>query len=203
MSDFPTLYCEASLQMQSVPGPVGREQRAFQVFQGTDASFHPATLPAPTWFIAVNPDCGEGLKDSDIDLNDWFGPGNQDAELLLLRGALAVDVRQALWARAKDDAEDHVTCNNGGLYSLWELANGELVLGGFDNGGSCIASFLTELADTLGGQIVTSGGDSHFDPEGLLDPECLHQLAQEEKNMSSLSQLLQEQKKPAGLRPHL
>lgn len=203
MSNFPALNTQDALHHQSVKGAEDSVAASFQVIQGFDASFHPAGLPSPSWFIAVNPNGFDDPERIEVNLNECFEPGNQDAELLRVSGVSIEAARQALWSSAQTDAEDHVQCDNGGLYAIWALSNDELVLGGFDNGGSCIASYLHELAQSLGGQVVVAGGASHFDPQDLLTTEYPHQLSQEERNMGLLSQLLCDQVPAPSPRPHL
>ena len=190
MSEFPALYTKNDLHHKSVsPKGDGSHASSFQVLQGHNPSFRPAGLPPPAWFIAVNPFC-DAPENTELDINSCFKPHNQDAEAMRIRGVSLVDAQKALWFSAMKDADSHVECDNGGLYAIWELPNGDLVLGGFDNGGSCIASFLDEVNDTLGGEVILAGGASHYSPTGLVASEDPSQLREIEKNMATLSLLL-------------
>ena len=172
MSSFPVLHAENTLQQQTVSAPSNASPASFQVLQGFDPDFRPAGLPPPTWFITVNPNGFDDPERVEVNLNECFEPHSQDAELMRMSGVSIEDARSAMWHIARGDATDYVDCDNGGLYAIWELPGGDLVLGGFDNGGSCIASSLEDISDHLDGKVVLVGGMSHFTPESLLSTDA-------------------------------
>lgn len=136
------------------------------VVEGNDVAFAPASLPAPTMFIAINP-LGYDNGDSAPDINEVFSEAfaDPDAELYVVRGAFG-DVQHALFKQAKLDADDHYECDNGGLYALWDLKDGRVLVGGFDNGGSDIAQ---SAAHDVAHEFAIEGQHSraHFDASVL------------------------------------
>lgn len=157
---------------QFVSRPSGEQPARYSVIQGA-TGFNPAGLPEPAWYVAVNAYGWDDAEQEDFDLNECFELYNQDAEFAVVSGADIEQAKAGLFKCALADAEDHVICDNGGAYAVWALADGRLVLAGFDNGGSDMAQVsVSELASQLG-TVELSVGKSHYNPEHALDPEVL------------------------------
>lgn len=162
------------LPSQSEPGG-SHESNLIRVGRGRSAVFQPAGLPPPAWCAVIAPrapDQNFSAAFTEESLNDEFAPYNQDASLTVVSGVDLDRAVAALWELATANAPDHVQVCNGGAYAAWVLSDGQLALGGFDNGGSDTAAFTTgELAGRLG-QVRMALNNAHFDPEALLHPDA-------------------------------
>lgn len=142
-----------------------------QVGLGRPRLFQPAGLPVPAWCAVVNPMGPDdpSIPVSERELSLAFEAYNNDASLVVVAGADWNQTARALWDAASADAADHAECGNGRAYALWQLPDGHLALGGFDNGGSDIAeTSVATLARRLG-TVVAEIHEAHFDPTPFLE----------------------------------
>lgn len=165
---FPTISIDPGTSITRIDSSLRDDFSFYHVVQGQDPAFYPAGLPGPDWFVAVNP---YGFDDPEADihgLEESFGDADPDVALTLVRGDFET-ICQALWAQARDDAEDHYECDNGGAYMAWKISDDLVMVAGMDNGGSDIAQTGSQQAAEMAGQVLASHGDSHFTLDKVLD----------------------------------
>lgn len=167
---FPALSQTDGTTTTKIESSLREDFSFYQVVQGQDPTFSPAGLPAPDWFIAVNP-YGFDDPEADVDsLEESFGNMDPDATLTLVRGDFDTICR-ALWTEAQNEANDHYECDNGGAYMAWKISDELVMVAGMDNGGSDIAQTGSETAVGLVGEVLASHGDSHFTLDKVLDED--------------------------------
>lgn len=163
MSSFPALH--TGPMQQAKVACEGRFSHYF-VLQGHTGDIRPGGLPAPAWMVAVNPNGFDDAEQEAFDLGECFN-GDPDGSVLKIVGVSKDVLKAALLDQAARDAADHVECDNGGLYAVWELPDA-LVVGGFDNGGSDIAQTAArDVVNAVGAKVLLEGDDSHFQLEVL------------------------------------
>jgi hypothetical protein len=145
---------------------------SIQIATGVESTFNPAGLKAPTWFLAVNPTSWNDPDDV-IDvaaLNESFAPYNQDSCLILVSDASVERLREEIWSHARKDCSEHAACDNGGLYALWDLGEGQVALLGCDNGGSDMAQFsIDEVVKNHHGKLIARITAAHFVPDNFFE----------------------------------
>ena len=140
-------------------GSAARRRPAWsaQIAQGHSHLFTPANLPPPTWFVAVNPGHkNDAAAPVDIDvLNEGFEACELDALIGLVEKCDWDTVKSALLTNARADAETNAAYDNGALYAMWDLGDGQTALAGLDNGGSTLAQdCIRSLLELLGSSVV-------------------------------------------------
>lgn len=150
--------------------PSGQDGDSVRAGHGHAEAFKPAGLPVPTWCAVINP----GIDDPDEpfrerDLSIFFEGANNDAFLALVTDADLESTCQDLWKVAKKDAQDHLDCDNGGAYAIWNLGGGRLILGGFDIGGSDMAEQAVRALAKDIGEVEAELTAAHFNPDSWME----------------------------------
>ena len=136
------------------------------IAKGSDPRFFPGGLPAPSLCLLINPNgFDDGIEKPDLQdvVDHAFEAHNVDAFLAIVEGKVA-DVEQGLFEQALDsDVGDHLDCDNGGLYGLWQITSDHVLVAAMDNGGSDMAQCTTEDYLFAHHKPLSRMSQSHFD----------------------------------------